>query len=79
MILAIDIGNTNITFGLFTGSRLVKKGQTPTLAVNRYSRFAQRLKSGFGPTKGAPDGAPEAGVIFSFSIDGEICRRAGFA
>jgi len=29
-ILAIDIGNTNITAGLFKGSRLVKKNKMPT-------------------------------------------------
>ena len=30
MILAIDIGNTNIVFGLFDGETLTKKWRAPT-------------------------------------------------
>ena len=30
MILGIDIGNTNIVFGLFDGDTLTKKWRTPT-------------------------------------------------
>ena len=44
MILAIDIGNTNITFGLFRGSRLLKKVQFATFSVSRYNYFARKLK-----------------------------------
>ena len=43
MILAIDIGNTNITAGLFRGKRLVKKAKTPTHATYLYSRFFRAL------------------------------------
>ena len=35
MILAVDIGNTNIVFGLFEGSTLTKKWRVPT-----YEKFA---------------------------------------
>lgn len=34
MLLAVDVGNTNITFGLFKGSRLVKKFHMPTASYN---------------------------------------------
>ena len=34
MILAIDVGNTNITLGVFNGSQLVKKASIPTKEKN---------------------------------------------
>jgi len=48
MLLAIDIGNTNITFGLFKGSRLIKKAQMPTSAIGKYGSFVRKLKNGRG-------------------------------
>jgi len=40
-ILAIDIGNTNITVGLFKGRKLVKKEKIPTSAHSLYKRIAR--------------------------------------
>lgn len=40
-ILAIDIGNTNITVGLFSGRKLVKKEKIPTSAEALYKKVAQ--------------------------------------
>lgn len=40
-LLAIDIGNTNITVGLFKGSRLLGKTKIPTSA---YSLYIKRIK-----------------------------------
>ncbi|MBI5124102.1 MAG: type III pantothenate kinase, partial [Candidatus Omnitrophica bacterium] len=37
-LLAIDIGNTNITVGLFKGKKLTKKVNIPTKAYSSYSR-----------------------------------------
>jgi type III pantothenate kinase len=42
MVLAIDIGNTNIRFGLFKGNRLVKSAQISTAAQNKYRRFVRK-------------------------------------
>jgi len=42
-LLAIDIGNTNITAGLFRGVRLVRKAKTPTHASYLYGRFFRKL------------------------------------
>jgi type III pantothenate kinase len=42
-ILAIDIGNTSITAGVFRGGRLVKKSKTPTNASSAYGRFFKGL------------------------------------
>ncbi len=41
-VLAIDIGNTNITMGLFSGDRLVRKLKTPTNSRHLHGR---RLRS----------------------------------
>lgn len=47
MILAIDIGNTNITVGLFRGSRLAAKSKIPTgQGVYYRKRLSQFLKNG---------------------------------
>ena len=40
-ILAIDIGNTNITVGSFDGIKLVKKEKIPTSAYPLYKKIAQ--------------------------------------
>ena len=42
MLLAIDIGNTNINFGLFRGKRLVKKFVIPT-ALYSFKKLKVRL------------------------------------
>ncbi|MFH1457749.1 MAG: type III pantothenate kinase [Candidatus Omnitrophota bacterium] len=43
MLLAIDIGNTNITFGIFRGKRLVRKFDVPT---DKFSYASLKKKSG---------------------------------
>ncbi len=43
MLLAIDIGNTNISFGVFRGNKLVHKFNIPTKGYNR-----GKLKAGLG-------------------------------
>jgi type III pantothenate kinase len=44
--LAIDMGNTNITVGLFGDQRLIAKAKTPTHASYMYERFFRKcLKS----------------------------------
>jgi len=41
-LLAIDIGNTNITAGIFEGAKLLNKSKIPTCA---YSSYAKRVKA----------------------------------
>ena len=41
-LLAIDIGNTNITAGIFKGAKLLGKTKIPT---NAYSSYARRIKA----------------------------------
>lgn len=40
-MIAIDIGNTNITVGIFKGKRLIKKAKIPT---NRYSLYGKSFR-----------------------------------
>ncbi|MFH0826978.1 MAG: type III pantothenate kinase [Candidatus Omnitrophota bacterium] len=42
MLLAIDIGNTNITFGIFSGKKLLKKFDIPTDKL-RYATLKKEL------------------------------------
>jgi type III pantothenate kinase len=45
MILAIDIGNTNIAFGLFKGKRLLKKMRLPTYSIGTGKSSSQKIKT----------------------------------
>lgn len=42
-LAAIDIGNTNITAGVFRGGALAAKDKTPTHGCSLYGRFLRRL------------------------------------
>ncbi|HPT38876.1 MAG TPA: type III pantothenate kinase [Candidatus Omnitrophota bacterium] len=44
MLLAIDIGNTNVTCGIFAGKKLKKQFDLPTWAYNQ-NRLAKKLKN----------------------------------
>lgn len=44
-ILAIDIGNTNITLGLFSGDRLVRKLKTPTGSRYLHGRCLRSIRA----------------------------------
>ncbi len=42
-LIAIDIGNTNVTVGVFKGPRLIAKGKIPTAAHGLYEKSMKRL------------------------------------
>jgi len=44
MLLAVDIGNTNISYGIFKGPRLIKQFDIPSKAYSR-SRLEKKLKN----------------------------------
>jgi type III pantothenate kinase len=68
-LLAIDIGNTSISFGIFKRSRLASKFSIPTA---RYAFTA--VKSKLGKVK--PDGVIISSVVPSASVELERdCRR----
>ena len=45
-LLAIDIGNTNITLGIFKGKRLIKKAKLPTHTYSLYEKNIKKLIKG---------------------------------
>ena len=56
-LIAIDIGNTNITAGIFKGDKLLSKAKIPTYACSSYARRIKALikvihnrRRGFGST-----------------------------
>ena len=66
MILAIDIGNSNITFGIFDGNNLVKKFCLPSNLCVSDEEYACRIKE---QTKGYMiDGCVVASVVTGFDI-----------
>lgn len=50
-LLVIDIGNTNITLGLFRGSRLLKKAKMPTHVYSGYAGTVKRLVGSAHPAR----------------------------
>ena len=50
-LLAIDIGNTNITVGLFTGKKLAGKVKIPTASYSSYIRKMRSLVHGAGASE----------------------------
>jgi len=62
-ILTIDIGNTNITAGLFRGNKLAGKAKTPTHATYLYARFFRKLLKGCGSKLHDLDGITIASVV----------------
>lgn len=62
-LLAIDIGNTNITAGVFKGGRLVRKAKTPTHASFRFGRFFRALAKSAGLKAGGIDRIAISSVV----------------
>ena len=48
-MLAIDIGNTNTTVGLFSGDRLVRKFKTPTGSRHLHGKRLRSIRALIGP------------------------------
>lgn len=63
MLLALDVGNTSISAGLFRGKRLAARGRIPTgePSAEKYARALRRLLRGFR----APPAEVEAVIISS--------------
>ncbi len=66
MLLAIDIGNTNIVFGVFGGSGLAAQWRCvtdPSLTADDYGRRARAFLEGTACTPDQIDGAVIASVV----------------
>ena len=68
-LLAIDIGNTNITLGVFKGSRLVKKAKIPT---HTYSIHEKNMKAFINSA--CAKGECSCRVIISSVVPIALCR-----
>ena len=55
MLLAVDIGNTNLTCGLFKGARLLRVWRLPTYGKNAGAGFSSRLFPSFIGKKSITD------------------------
>jgi type III pantothenate kinase len=62
-LLAIDIGNTNITAGIFKGGRLVRRMKTPSRASYIYGRAFRKLLRAAGSKIGDVDTVVISSVV----------------
>ena len=62
-LLAIDIGNTNITAGVFNGARLLSKAKVPTSSYSSYIRRFKALIKEAGLEVGKMDEAIVSSVV----------------
>ncbi|MFA5255528.1 MAG: type III pantothenate kinase [Candidatus Omnitrophota bacterium] len=63
MLLAIDIGNTNISAGIFKGSKLLYKTKVPTYSYSSYIKRFKALIKGSGLEAGDVDEAIISSVV----------------
>ncbi|MBI2386867.1 MAG: type III pantothenate kinase [Elusimicrobia bacterium] len=63
MLLAVDVGNTNLTVGVFAGDRLVRQWRLETDPRRSVSWYARALKCPFRKVDGLPAMAAVASVV----------------
>lgn len=72
MLLAVDVGNTNLTVGVFAGDRLVRRWRLETDPRRSSSWYARALKCPFRKVDGLPARAAVASVVPA--LDAKISR-----
>ncbi len=63
MLLAVDVGNTNLTVGVFAGSRLVRRWRLETETRRRAEWYARELRRPFRKPSALPDAAVYGSVV----------------
>ena len=63
MLLAVDVGNTNLTIGVFAGDRLVRQGRLETDPRRSAEWYARALKCPFRKVDGLPDAVVYGSVV----------------
>lgn len=63
MLLAVDVGNTNLTVGVFAGDRLIRQWRITTDPRRSVSWYARALKCPFRKVSGLPTTAAVASVV----------------
>ena len=76
MFLAIDIGNTHITCGVFDGDRLAAHGKFPTDAARPPSHYADALRALFAASSLVPSDLRGAMVASVVRGAGQTLREA---
>jgi len=77
MLLAIDIGNTNITFGLFKGGKLTAKFSITTKDVD-LTRLTKKLKPGDFDSVIVCSVVPQASSLLESFLNDKLGRRPFF-
>jgi len=75
MLLAVDIGNTNITIWLFTGKRLVQKFNIPTQTKSFFSILKKKIRKNNINDAIICSVVPEVTKIIEKDLKKDLCLR----
>ncbi len=80
MLLAVDVGNTNLTVGVFAGDRIVRQWRLETDPRRSSSWYARALKCPFRKVDGLPSSVVVASVVpkLDFVLSSAIEQAFGF-
>jgi type III pantothenate kinase len=77
LLLAVDVGNTNLTVGVFAGDRLVRQWRIETDPRRSSGWYARALKCPFRKVGGLPSSAAVASVVPAMdAVLSKAIRRA---
>lgn len=81
MLLAVDVGNTNLTVGAFAGDRLIRQWRLETDLRRSSDWYARALKCPFRKVDGLPTSAAVASVVPGLDavLSKAISQSFGFA
>lgn len=78
MLLAVDVGNTNLTVGAFAGDRLVRQWRLETDPRRGSAWYARALKCPFRKLSGLPDAAVYGSVVPALDRTLEAAVKSAF-
>lgn len=78
MLLAVDVGNTNLTVGALKGGRLLRRWRLETAPRRSAAWYARALKCPFRKLDGLPASAVYASVVPGLDATLESAIRAAF-
>lgn len=79
MLLAVDVGNTNLTVGVFAGDRLVRQWRLETDPRRSAEWYARALKCPFRKVDGLPDAVVYGSVVPALdrTLEAAVTRAFG--
>jgi type III pantothenate kinase len=78
LLLAVDVGNTNLTVGVFAGDRLVRQWRLETDPRRSSEWYARALKCPFRKLTGLPDAVVYGSVVPPLDATLEAALRKAF-